>query len=109
MTEEIFGELEFPKHNCTINKVVIHVQGWALSSLGNDVEISFYIDNDFIGKTWPGIARFDILQKLPNIKGAYESGFFFQLDLSKMNNGNHSLKAIAKTEKSEKLLGNIIF
>lgn len=104
---EIKGEIEYPQKNSEIKSNLINLKGWTFSEKG-DVELEIYVDDEKVGTAWTGIPRLDIEKQFSSEKG-YESGFIHPLSLIKLENGNHSLKIIAKSNSVPKILGELNF
>jgi len=107
MTEEqIFGNLEKAtlKEKFSLNVNELEVIGWSFSSLGDEIIIEIFIDDEKVGETKTGLTRSDVLESYHTYKAALTSGFVSKINLEKINEGEHVLKVMSKSKKKEKQL-----
>ena len=71
------------------NKILI--EGWVLNKSGVK-EVKIYLDGEFISNATIGLAREDIQTAHPKYDNSINSGYEYELDLSKYPNGNKTIK-----------------
>jgi len=106
--KEIFGALEHPEENEIITTDEWQVVGWCFSTLGGVDSIQILIDDKNVGETRNGIERKDVFEKFSSYESAINSGFRTKIKLDGLSGGTHFLKIMAKSNNTEKLIGNVI-
>jgi len=102
--EEIFGHLEraILKEKFTINVNNLELSGWSFSSLGKQIVIDIFIDDEKIGEIKPDLNRPDVYEEYPSYKASLTSGFDKKLNAEKIDKGDHILKVISRSKDKEK-------
>jgi hypothetical protein len=84
-----FGVLETPDFRATLNNIA-NGSGWALDNVGV-VQIDVLLDGQKIGDAIYGLSRPDIGTAWASFPNAAHSGFSFQIDTTKLSNGEHTV------------------
>lgn len=84
-----FGTLETPGSRATINNIA-NGSGWALDNIGI-VQIEVLLDGQKVGEAIYGLSRPDIGATWGTFPNAARSGFSFQIDTTKVSNGDHTV------------------
>ena len=84
-----FGVLETPDFRATINNIA-NGSGWALDNVGI-VQIEVLVDGQKVGEAIYGLSRPDIGAAWGTFPNAGRSGFSFQIDTTKVSNGEHTV------------------
>ena len=109
MNEQLLGNLDFPYDGSELSGYAIMVQGWAFSTDGKEPLIEVYVDEIKISTTKTGIARPDVSAAYPSATGILNSGFLHKVNLLHIEDGNHTVKVIARCGDQEKFLGKTNF
>jgi len=107
MTEEqIFGNLEKAtlKEKFAMKVNELEISGWSFSSLGSEILIEIFIDDEKIGEMKTGFERPDVYELNHTSIAALNSGFIGKINVEKINNGEHVLKVISRSDLNEKQL-----
>lgn len=107
MNEKIFGGLNLPINNEKINQLCL-LKGWTFLNIGTNIVVIIFFDGKPIYKTMTGMPRFDIDQAFSEYKESYLSGFRANLNLTNFKNGKHTIRVIAKTVNTKKLLEEVV-
>lgn len=82
----ITGNWEEPATDETISGSQLEMVGWAIADSGIDtIEIS--VDGKRVGEVVAGIERGDVAEAYPDVPNAHLSGFWYELDLAEIPNG----------------------
>jgi len=108
VNKEIFSVLERPQENEIITTDELPVEGWCFSTLGGVDSIQILIDDKNVDETKNGIERIDVFKKFSSYESAINSGFCTKIKLDGLSGGTHFLKIIAKSNNTEKLIGNVV-
>lgn len=84
-----FGTMETPDSRATVNTLA-NGSGWALDNIGI-VQIDVLLDGQKVGEAIYGLSRPDIGATWGTFPNAARSGFSFQVDTTKVANGDHIL------------------
>ncbi|UZW14997.1 N-acetylmuramoyl-L-alanine amidase [Clostridium pasteurianum] len=82
--------IESPQNNANLGGKSIQVKGWSLNDSGVK-QVSVYVDGNQIGNANIGQVRSDVNRVFPGYLGGLNSGFTYNLDLSKLSNGQHTI------------------
>ena len=106
--EQIFGNVEkaILKEKFSINVTELELSGWSFSSMGNEILIEIFIDDEKIGEMKTGFERPDVYELNHTHIVALTSGFIGKIKVEKINDGEHVLKIVSKTNTTEKQLRN---
>lgn len=97
--------IDTPTSSATI-KNNINIAGWALDPSGISA-INVYLDNDFKGKGTYGGARGDVNLVYPGYTNGHKSGLSYQLDITKITPGDHTLRVESVGNNRVKVSQNI--
>jgi len=107
--QEILGNLDFPTNGVELSGYGIMVQGWALSA-NADPAIEILIDEKPVSYAKRGVARPDVAGAYPKLKpDANVSGFLEHVSMESFDDGDHSVRVIARAGNAEKVLGDAAF
>jgi len=99
--DEIAGSIDAPTaEQCNAISDVFMVAGWVASIQGIEC-VDIYINSEFVGKAYYGILRQDVYNAFPRLTNAARSGFCYQVDITALHEGNHTLKVMAKSRSGE--------
>ena len=84
-----FGALETPDVRATLNNLA-NGSGWALDNV-SVVQIEILLDGQKVGEAIYGLSRPDIASAWGTFPNAGHSGFSFQIDTTRVSNGDHTL------------------
>ncbi|AJA46776.1 cell wall hydrolase/autolysin [Clostridium pasteurianum DSM 525 = ATCC 6013] len=82
--------VETPSDNTTVNGTAINIKGWSLNDTGVK-QVAVYVDGNKIGNANIGQARPDVDHNFPGYTGGVNSGFTYNLDISKLSGGKHTI------------------
>ena len=85
--------LDEPTSNATVTTDSLSIKGWALNSKGIK-SVEAFIDNTSYGTIKYGIKRTDVNKVYPGYPTGDNSGFEGKIDISKLSNGNKTLKVV---------------
>ena len=85
--------LDEPTSNATVATDSLSIKGWALNSKGIK-SVEAFIDNTSYGTIKYGIKRTDVNKVYPGYPTGDNSGFEGKIDISKLSNGNKTLKVV---------------
>ena len=85
--------LDEPTSNATVTTDSLLIKGWALNSKGIK-SVEAFIDNISYGTIKYGVLRTDVNKVYPGYPTGDNSGFDGTIDISKLDNGNKTLKIV---------------
>ena len=85
--------LDEPTSNAIVTTDSLSIKGWALNSKGIK-SVEAFIDNTSYGTIKYGIKRTDVNKVYPGYPTGDNSGFEGKIDISKLSNGNKTLKVV---------------
>ena len=85
--------LDEPTSNTTVTTDSLLIKGWALNSKGIK-SVEAFIDNISYGTIKYGVLRTDVNKVYPGYPTGDNSGFDGTIDISKLDNGNKTLKIV---------------
>ena len=85
--------LDAPVSNATVTTDSLSIKGWALNSKGIK-SVEAFIDNTSYGTIKYGVPRTDVNKVYPGYPSGNNSGFEGKIDISKLSNGNKTLKVV---------------
>ncbi|GKX68594.1 Ig-like domain-containing protein [Inconstantimicrobium mannanitabidum] len=86
--------IDNPVNNKTVSDN-FKINGWALDIFGVD-RVQILIDGKYVGDAKIGESRPDVKKVFPEYQEADKSGFSYNLDISKLSNGVHTVTARAE-------------
>jgi N-acetylmuramoyl-L-alanine amidase len=82
--------VETPQNNTSISGTSTKIVGWSLNGSGVK-QVVIYVDGNKIGNASIGQARPDVNHTYPGYTGGANSGYTYNLDISKLTGGQHTL------------------
>lgn len=105
MKNYIQGHLDSPTDQSKIFTPFLQIRGWAISET-NDVSVEILIDDITVKRIKPTLVREDVTKALA-LNHNIITGFACEVNLDKLDEGIHHIKAIAESNNSKKILGSI--
>jgi len=99
--DELAGNVDSPTiEQCKEISDAISIEGWVASVQGIEC-VEIYVDSAFVGQAHYGILRPDIHIAFSHMANASRSGFCYQLDITKLSQGKHTLLVLAKSRSGQ--------
>jgi tetratricopeptide (TPR) repeat protein len=89
------GNIDAPSDGAKVSGKVL-TAGWAFSKGSPIVEMSIYVDNDFLAQASMKVGRPDVAKAFPEAREALESGWQAVVDTSVISAGQHTFTVSAK-------------
>ena len=103
MTHGLHGSLERPIDGTEVTEIT-PVDGWAFAENGERLQVEVYCDDILIYQTDSLMPRYEVDQRFPVFESAYQSGFHGNITLFDFEDGDHVLRALAKTADGREVL-----
>ncbi|UZW15000.1 N-acetylmuramoyl-L-alanine amidase [Clostridium pasteurianum] len=101
--------IDTPRNNETVSGSSIVVRGWTLNSNTSGVkQVTISVDGNQKGNASIGQPRADVKNVYPGYAGAANSGYSYNLDVSKLSNGNHTVTIKSVGNDGSSIYGSVI-
>lgn len=108
MSNEIYGNFDFPFEGFEFSGYSVRVSGWAFSTNGDKPKIHIFTNGKEVAIAEVGVLRLDVGVAYPSVKNANLSGFVHNVNQG-FHDGLNTISVIVKSGNKEKLLGKTNF
>ncbi|MBN3523804.1 LTA synthase family protein [Paenibacillus apiarius] len=98
-----WGYIDSLPKSSTINNNKLRVTGWAVN-YSKTTDVYIYLDGKMYATAQHGLERSDVHEIYPDMDNSKYSGFYTNIDISKVEKGDHKLEVFVKTDDGELLL-----
>ncbi|MDE1828874.1 MAG: class I SAM-dependent methyltransferase [Thaumarchaeota archaeon] len=102
----IRGSLDSPANRSRIFTPFLQIKGWAISE-NRELQVKILVDDIVIDELEPKLTRNDVVRGLGVTEHTVTPGFTSEVDVSKLSDGIHNVKAIAYSGDDKLLLGSV--